>query len=81
MRLVLLAISLVLGGLPARAGDDGLQRALIEASCPTGRVTRLAPIGRSEIYEAECFGRRIKIVCANGGCRADAPCRQPRDPD
>lgn len=82
MRLVvLLVIPIVLVALPARADDGDLQRALIEASCPTAKVTRLNPIGQSEVYEANCFGRRIKIVCMNGRCSADAPSHSRDDPE
>ena len=75
MRLALLVILIALVALNARADDGDLQRALIEASCPTAKVTRLNPIGQSEVYEANCFGRRIKIVCMRGRCSADDPAR------
>lgn len=73
MRLVLLVIPIALVALQGRAGDGDLQRALIEAACPAAKVTRLNPIGRSEVYEANCFGRRIEIVCMNGRCSAEDP--------
>jgi len=78
MRLVLLGIPIALVALHARAADGDLQRALIKVSCPTGKVTRLNPIGQSEVYEANCFGRRIKIVCMRGHCSAENP-PQSRD--
>ncbi len=81
MRLVLLTIPIAMLALPVRADDGDLQRALIEASCPRAKVTRLNPIGRSEIYEANCFGRRIKFVCMNGRCSADDPSRSRDDPE
>lgn len=73
MPLALLMIPIVLFALQARADDGDLQRALIELSCPTAKVTRLNPIGKSEVYEARCFDKRIKIVCMNGRCSADSP--------
>ncbi len=81
MRLVLLTIPIALVALQARADDGDLQRALIEASCPTAKVTRLNPIGKSEVYEANCFGRRIKIVCMNGRCSADDPSLSRDEPE
>ena len=80
MRLVLLMIPFALFGLQVRADDGDLQRALIEASCPTAKVTRLKPIGRTEIYEANCFGRRVQIVCMSGRCSVDDPSRSRSDP-
>jgi len=81
MRLVLLVIPIALVALRARADDGDLQRTLIEAPCPAAEVTRLEPIGQSKIYEANCFGRRIKIICANGRCLADDPSRRRGDLD
>lgn len=81
MRLVLLMLPLALVALQVRADDGDLQRALIEASCPSAKVTRLKPIGESEVYEANCFARRIKIVCTNGRCSADDPSRSKDDPE
>jgi len=81
MRLVLLTIPIALVALQVRADDGDLQRALIEASCPRAKITRLNPIGQSEVYEANCFGRRIKIVCVSGRCSADDPSRSRDDPE
>ena len=81
MRLVLLVIPVALVALQARADNSDLQRALIEASCPSAKVTRLNPIGRSEVYEANCFGRRITIVCMSGRCSADDPSHSRDDPE
>lgn len=80
MRLVLLMIPFALVALQARADDGDLQRALIGASCPTAKITRLSPIGKSEVYEANCFGRRIEIVCMSGRCSASALSRSRDDP-
>ncbi len=81
MRLVLLMVPLALFALQARANDGNLQRALIEASCPTAKVTRLKQIGQSEVYEANCFGRRMKIVCMGGRCSVDNPSHSRDDPE
>jgi len=81
MRLVLLAIPVTLVAVHVQADDGDLQRALVEASCPRAKVSRLKPIGQSEIYEASCFGRRFKIVCTNGRCSADHPPHSRDDPE
>lgn len=81
MRLALLMISFALFAFQVRADDGDLQRALIESSCPTAKVTRLKQIGQSEVYEANCFGRRINIVCMSGRCSADEPTRSRNDPE
>jgi len=81
MRLVLLAIPATLVAVHVQADDGDLQRALVEASCPLAKVTRLKPIGQSEVYEANCFGRRFKIVCSNERCSADHPAHSRDDPE
>mgnify|MGYP001029220360 CR=1 FL=1 len=81
MRLVLLVIPVTLVAAHVQADDGDLQRALVEASCPHAKVTRLKPIGQSEVYEANCFGRRIKIVCTNGRCSADHSSHSRDDPE
>lgn len=67
----------------SRADDGDLQRALLEAACANAKVTRLPAVGRSERYEANCFGtshKRIQIVCIEGRCVADRPPRGREDP-
>ncbi|CAD5292131.1 conserved exported hypothetical protein [Bosea sp. 62] len=62
--------------IAARADDGDLQRALIEASCVNAKITSLAPVGKTQVYEANCFDsshKRIRIVCLTGRCVADNP--------
>lgn len=72
----LLAILISFSPAVSRADDGDLQRALLEAACANAKVTRLPAVGRSELYEANCFGtshKRIQIVCIAGRCVADRP--------
>jgi hypothetical protein len=81
MRLVLLTVPFALFAPQVQADDGDLQRTLIETSCPAAKVTRLKPIGQSKVYEVDCFGRRIKIVCTNGRCATDDPSHSRDDPE
>jgi hypothetical protein len=81
MRLVLLVIPVTVVAVHVQADDGDLQRALVEAACPNAKITRLKPIGQSEVFEANCFGRRFKIVCTNGRCSAHHSSHSRDDPE
>ena len=70
----------VLGSDNSRASDGDLQRALLDAGCVRATIRTLPPLGKTLLYEANCFGsshRLLKITCAGGRCAVDAP-RAPR---
>ncbi len=68
---------------PAQSSDGDLQRALLEANCVAAKLAPQPQLGKTKVYEANCFGsshRKLKIVCTDGRCVADRPRAGQDDP-
>jgi hypothetical protein len=79
VRGVSIALLVLLGsvsfGLPARASDAELSRALAATGCIADRVDVKRKEPRLQIYEITCVGnppRVVGIVCANNKCSASS---------
>jgi hypothetical protein len=83
MKPVLIAagLAVAIGATPSTASDGDLQRALLESGCVQATIKTLPPLGKTLLYEANCFGsshKLLKIACASGRCVVDSP-RAPRE--
>lgn len=69
------------GSDASRASDGDLQPALLATGCVQATIRTLPPLGKTLLYEANCFGsshKLIKIACAGGRCVVDT-LQAPRD--
>jgi hypothetical protein len=66
----------------SRASDGDLQRALLAIGCVQATIRTLPPLGKTLLYEANCFGsshKLLKIACAGGRCVIDSPRNEADD--